>query len=107
MKTYEIEITETLQRVVKVEANSEDEAYNIVSQKYKNEEIVLDDSDFVDNEITHYLYSENKRELYENENFKDFVLKNAESILTNMSIEELTKLAFGDIVSAKKKFEKE
>lgn len=54
MKTYEIEITETLQRVVEIEANSESEAYNIVNQKYKNEEIVLNDSDFVNTDISFF-----------------------------------------------------
>ena len=51
MKTFEIQITETLQRVVKVEADSEEEAYKIINRKYRNEEIVLDSSDFYDKEI--------------------------------------------------------
>lgn len=106
MKTFEIEITETLQRVVEVEANSENEAYNLVIQQYKNEEIILDNSDLVSKEINHYLFSESGNKLYENNKFKEFVLKNAESILNHMSIEELTKLAFGDIVNAKNEFEK-
>ena len=45
MKTFEVEITETLQRIIKVKANSENEAYEIVKEKYDNEEIVLDASD--------------------------------------------------------------
>ena len=45
MKTFEVEITETLQRIIKVNANSENEAYEIVKEKYDNEEIVLDASD--------------------------------------------------------------
>ena len=45
MKTFEVEITETLQRVIKVMANSEKEALDIVVEKYSNEEIVLDASD--------------------------------------------------------------
>lgn len=51
MKTFKIEITETLQRVVEVKANTEEDAYQTVREKYRNEEIVLDDSDFVDTEI--------------------------------------------------------
>jgi len=58
MKTFEIEITETLQRVVEVEANSENEAYNIVNQQYNNEEIVLDNTDFVDKAINILAYEE-------------------------------------------------
>ncbi len=107
MKTFEIEITETLQRVVKVKANSENEAYSIVKQQYINEEIVLDDSDLLNNEINHYLYSKNQDYLYENEDFKNFVLKNSESMITHMSIEELTKLAFGDIENAKNEYYKQ
>jgi len=50
MKTYEIEIKETLSRVIEVQANSEDEAFAQVKQMYNNEEIVLDSSDYVDTE---------------------------------------------------------
>ncbi|MDD2191461.1 MAG: DpnD/PcfM family protein [Bacteroidales bacterium] len=46
MKTYRIEITETLQRVVEVEADSSEEALSIVENQYKNEDIVLDENDF-------------------------------------------------------------
>jgi|SRR5690606_12819700 len=106
MKIFQLEITETLQRIVEVKAKSEDEALKIVSEKYKNEQIVLDSSDFLNKEINFYLYSKNYEKLYENEKFKYFVLKEAESIITHMSIEELTKLAFGDISFAKKEFDK-
>ena len=41
-KEYEIEIEEILQRVVKVRANSLDEAIAIVRNKYLNQEYVLD-----------------------------------------------------------------
>ena len=40
MKTFEIEITETLQVVKKVEANNYDQAFDIINNKYKNEEII-------------------------------------------------------------------
>lgn len=46
-----VEITETLRRVIDVEAESDNEAINIVSEKYKNEEIVLDWGDFVHKNI--------------------------------------------------------
>ncbi len=52
MKIYQIEITETLQRVVEVKASSEEDAYKIVAEKYRNEEIVLDYSDFIDKDIS-------------------------------------------------------
>ncbi len=49
---FKVEITETLQRVVEVEAESKDEAVGIVHDKYRNEEIVLDESDFMGGDIT-------------------------------------------------------
>ncbi len=48
MKKYEIEITETFQKMIKVNASDIDEAINKVIKKYKNEEIVLDSDDFVE-----------------------------------------------------------
>jgi len=47
MKKYTIEITETLTRIVSIEAETEYEAERIVREKYKNCEIVLDADDFV------------------------------------------------------------
>ena len=49
---YIVQIEEILQRVVEVEAESKDEAWKKVSQQYKDEEIVLDSSDYVDTTIT-------------------------------------------------------
>ena len=46
MKQFEIEIEEILQRVINVDADSEEEAIRIVKEKYRNEEIVLDELDF-------------------------------------------------------------
>ena len=46
MKIYEIEIEELLQKVVKVEADSLDEAIDKVRDAYRNEEYVLDYNDF-------------------------------------------------------------
>ena len=46
MKIYEIEIEELLQKVVKVEADSLDEAIDKVQDGYRNEEYVLDYNDF-------------------------------------------------------------
>ena len=47
MKKYTIEITETLTRLVSIEAENEYEAERIVREKYKNGEIVLDADYFV------------------------------------------------------------
>ena len=51
MKTFKIEVQEFLSRIVEVEANSKDEAVSLVRKLYQNQEIVLDDSDFIHNEI--------------------------------------------------------
>jgi protein dpnD len=51
MKKYTIEITETLTRLVSIEAEDKYEAERIVREKYKSGEIVLDADDFVDYEI--------------------------------------------------------
>lgn len=56
MKEYKVEITETLQTIITIEANSEDEAIDIVQQKYKDEEIVLDSSNYIDTDFS--IYSE-------------------------------------------------
>ena len=41
-KIYKIEIEEILQKVVEVKANSLDEAFDIVQNKYANQEYILD-----------------------------------------------------------------
>lgn len=51
MKTFKIEVRETLARVIEIEANNMDEAEDMVQEMYDNEEIVLDSSDYVDTEI--------------------------------------------------------
>lgn len=43
---YEINVEELLSRIVEVEADSEDEAEEKVREMYRNEDIVLDASDF-------------------------------------------------------------
>lgn len=42
MKKYKVEVTETLNRIVEQEANSYEEALDLVDERYQNEEIVLD-----------------------------------------------------------------
>jgi len=51
MKKYEIEIKEFLSRVVEVKAKNEEEAFKMVTKMYDNEEIVLNDSDYIYSEI--------------------------------------------------------
>ena len=51
MKTYAVEITETLQRTVYIDAKSAEEAQDVAEERYHNEEIVLDSSDYQDTEI--------------------------------------------------------
>ena len=46
-KEFVVYITETLQRKVIVKANSGYEAINEIADKYHNEEIVLDSTDYV------------------------------------------------------------
>lgn len=51
MKEFEVIITETLQRKVKVKASDATDAKIKVSDMYDNEEIVLGDNDFLDYSI--------------------------------------------------------
>ncbi len=51
MKEFEVIITETLQRKVKIKAFNEEDAKIKVSDMYDNEEIVLGDNDFWDYSI--------------------------------------------------------
>ena len=47
MKTYAIEIKETLSKVIEIEANTEEEALQKIKDLYQKESIVLDAEDFV------------------------------------------------------------
>ena len=51
MKKYKIEITEYLQKRIVVEADTKRDAILKIKEKYNNEEIVLDSSDFIDSKI--------------------------------------------------------
>jgi hypothetical protein len=48
MKSYEVEITETLRRTVTVEARDYDEAVSKVREAWRRSEIVLDADDFLE-----------------------------------------------------------
>lgn len=47
MKTYQVTITETLQKTVEVEANSRQEAERLVEEKWNDSEYILDADSFV------------------------------------------------------------
>lgn len=47
MKTFQVEVLETLSRVIEVQAFDEYDAINKVQDEYKLENIVLDSDDFV------------------------------------------------------------
>lgn len=49
--TFQIEIRETLSRVIEVGADSAEEARRIIKERYDNEEIILDSEDFMGTEI--------------------------------------------------------
>ncbi|MBQ9671491.1 MAG: DpnD/PcfM family protein [Prevotella sp.] len=52
MTKYRIEVTEVLSRIVETEAGNEDDAVKIVRRMYRNYNIVLDASDYVDTRIS-------------------------------------------------------
>ncbi|HET0881446.1 TPA: DpnD/PcfM family protein [Streptococcus pneumoniae] len=54
LKKYTVEITETLSRLVSIEAENPDEAERLVREKYKSCEIVLDADDFQDYDTSIY-----------------------------------------------------
>lgn len=51
MNAYKIQITETLSRVIEIQASDLDEALHMVEDDYKREAIVLDADDCVEYEI--------------------------------------------------------
>lgn len=65
-KTYKIEIEETLQKVVEIQANSLDEAIDIAQERYRNEEYILNEDDFKGAEFSEYkdevIKQKNKKE---------------------------------------------
>ena len=52
MMKYRIKVTEVLTRIVETVAESEDAAVEDVRQMYRNCELVLDASDYVETEIS-------------------------------------------------------
>ena len=54
MSKYKVEITETLSRIIEVEAENEDGAVSKINDFYKQEKIVLDSNDYLDTKIEIY-----------------------------------------------------
>ena len=50
--TYQVEITETLQKIISVDADCEDSAIRRVREMYHNEDVVLDYTNHVDTDIS-------------------------------------------------------
>ena len=48
---YKVEITETLQKTVEVEADDIEDALLKVKHQYRKEEIILDDTSYIDTEF--------------------------------------------------------
>jgi hypothetical protein len=46
-----VEITETLQKTIEVDAEDIEEALLIVKRKYRNSEVILDDTSYIDTEF--------------------------------------------------------
>ena len=64
MKTYYISVTETLNKIVEVHADSEQEALQKAEDSYYNDEFELDYNDRVDTEFEND--TEDTRESYDN-----------------------------------------
>lgn len=66
MKVYQIEIEETLQKVVKIKADSLDDAISIAEERYRNEEYILNEDNFMGAEFREYkdeiIKQKNKKE---------------------------------------------
>lgn len=52
MMKYRIEVTEVLSRTIEMEAESEDDAIEMVRRMYRDCDIILDVSDYVETEIS-------------------------------------------------------
>ena len=102
MKTFEIEIKETLSKVIEVKSNSLEEALVKAKESYDSEKIILDYSDHINTEID----IANLSDIENDTDFGNFVLKNAEKMIVNLSQEELVRLAFGSLLNAKEEYEK-
>lgn len=51
---YKVEIKETLSRIIDIEAENESEAIIKATTEYRKQNIILDDSDYIDTEVNIY-----------------------------------------------------
>lgn len=51
---YKVEVKETLSRIIDIEAENEEGAIRKAREQYKNQEIILDSSNYMDTEINIY-----------------------------------------------------
>lgn len=65
-KVYQIEIEETLQKVVKIKADSLEDAISIARERYRKEEYILNEDNFMGAEFSEYkdevIKQKNKKE---------------------------------------------
>ena len=54
MQKYQVEINETLSRIIDIEAENEKDAVSKIKDLYRKEEIVLDSNDYLDTKIEIY-----------------------------------------------------
>ena len=96
METFKIEVKETLSKLIEVEANSVDEAIALVENLYNSEKIVLSANEHQCTDID----LSNLEIMGNNVEFSNFVLRKVEKMMSNLSIEELSKIGFGNYSQA-------
>ena len=96
METFKIEVKETLSKLIEIEANSVDEAIALEENLYNSEEIVLSANEHQCTDID----LSNLEIMGNNVEFSNFVLRKAEKMISNLSIEELSKIGFGNYSQA-------
>ena len=106
MKKFNIEITEILQKNISIKAKDFSQALELISRKYKEEEIVLSSEDYISTDISMCNDNEEVRELINDDEFNDFLEKNLKEAILNSTKEELMKYAFGDFQNAINQYKK-
>lgn len=71
MKTFQVFLTETLQRDFEIEAESEEDALKKLESLYENGKVYLDYSDLKDVEFSNCPYSKAEIELMNTRNVED------------------------------------
>ena len=99
MKEFEVTVTETLQRTVTVEADSKDDAIQMVEDMYRDSEIILDSEDYTGVE-----YSSNEGKEIEKENTMEVLLvkpgQYAEMTEINAGLSSMQEIVGGNIQAA-------